>query len=203
MPPYARGMEELNMSSKLTVILGNVGTLTGPPFFAALASYLNTTSSSVSTSNLAIQGIPYPADIPAFLLGGSLIGTLVLSSLINSTLSRCPSTKMVVSGYSQGAQLVHNSLSALPVNITSKISSVVLFGDPKNGTAIQGVASEKVMTFCHAGDDICKGGDEVKVAHLNYSQNAMEAAVFALGGMAQLGITSMKMVKKGAGGGLG
>jgi len=110
---------------------------------------------------------------------------------------------MVVSGYSQGAQIVHNSLSTLPVNITDKISSVVLFGDPKNGTAIQGVASEKVMTFCHAGDDICKGGDEVKVAHLNYSQNAMEAAVFALGGMAELGITSMKMVKMGAGGGLG
>jgi cutinase len=187
----------------MLTILGNVGTLTGPPFFAALASYLNTTSAATSTANLAIQGVIYPADIPAFFLGGSLIGTYVLSSLINSTISRCPSTKMVVSGYSQGAQIVHNSLSSLPSNITDRISSVVLFGDPKNGTAIQGVASEKVMTFCHAGDDICKGGDVVAMAHLNYSQNAMEAAGFALGGMAELGITSMKMVRKGANGGLG
>lgn len=85
--------------------------------------------------------------------------------------------------------------------MTSKISTVILFGDPKNGTAIQGVDASKVMTFCHAGDDICKGGDDVRLAHLNYSLNAGQAASFALGGMAKLGITSQRL--RPASGGLG
>lgn len=81
------------------------------------------------------------------------------------------------------------------------ISSVVLFGDPKNGTAITGVDASKVMTICHAGDDICKGGDDVTLSHLNYSLDAATGASFTLGGVAMLGITSLRL--RPAGGGLG
>lgn len=61
---------------------------------------------------------------------------------------------------------MHLATSQLPTNTTAKISSVVLFGDPKNGTAIQGVDAKRVLTICHAGDDICMGGDDVGLAHL-------------------------------------
>lgn len=58
------------------------------------------------------------------------------------------------------------------------------------------------MTFCNAGDDICKGGDEIGLAHLNYSLNAGMAAMFAMGSSgAKLGITSQRL--RPAGGGLG
>ncbi|PMD23136.1 carbohydrate esterase family 5 protein [Hyaloscypha hepaticicola] len=146
---------------------GNVGILTGPPFFAAIAEYLN------GTNQLAIQGVDYPADITGFLEGGSPIGVAVMCAA-----------------------------AALPANTTAKISSVVLFGDPKNGTAIQGIAADKVLTICHTGDDICKGGDDISLSHLNYSLDAGTAAMFALGSAgAKLGITSQKM--RPAGGGLG
>ena len=56
----------------LTRRLGNVGILTGPPFFAAIAEYMN------GTNQLAIQGVDYPADITGFLEGGSPIGVAVM-----------------------------------------------------------------------------------------------------------------------------
>lgn len=61
--------------------------------------------------------------------------------------------------------------------------------------------ASKVMTFCNPGDDICKGGDDISLSHLNYSLNAGQAASFALGSMAKLGITSQRL--RPAAGGLG
>jgi hypothetical protein len=57
---------------KLTKRVGNVGILTGPPFFAAIAEYMN------GTNQLAIQGVDYPADVAGFLEGGSPIGVTVM-----------------------------------------------------------------------------------------------------------------------------
>ena len=59
-----------------TTETGNVGTLTGPPFFQAL-------SSSVGANNLAVQGVDYPADIPGFLAGGDAQGSKLMASLVN------------------------------------------------------------------------------------------------------------------------
>ncbi|CAL3965551.1 unnamed protein product, partial [Diplocarpon coronariae] len=55
----------------------------------------------------------------------------------------------------------------------------------------------RVITICHAGDDICAGGARVTKDHLNYSLDARRAAIFALGSIAKLGITSKKMVDLG------
>lgn len=52
------------------------------------------------------------------------------ASLISSTLANCPNTKLVMSGYSQGGQLVHNAAALLPAATMAKVSSVVIFGDP-------------------------------------------------------------------------
>ena len=135
--------------------------------------------------------------LPSSLLSPQSQLTPIRAALVNSTFSTCPSTLLTLSGYSQGAELVHLATSQLPANTTSKIASVVLFGDPKNGTALNGVDAKKVLTICHTGDDICQGGDDVGLAHLNYSADAGTAAMFALGGVAELGITSQRMKFRG------
>ncbi|PBP21072.1 cutinase [Diplocarpon rosae] len=122
---------------------GNVGILTGPPFFAAIGEYMN------GTNQLSIQGVDYEAQPAGFFAGGSLRGAAMI------TLTSCPDTPLLVSGYSQGAQLIHLATASLPNTTTSRITSVVMFGDPKNGTALNGVDASRVMTICHAGDDIC------------------------------------------------
>ena len=71
---------------------GNVGSLAGPPFFTALNAVLG-------ASNVAVQGVAYPADIPGYLAGGSAAGASTLASLTNQAASKCPNTKIVLSGY--------------------------------------------------------------------------------------------------------
>ena len=71
---------------------GNVGTITGPPFFAAV-------SDAVGANNLAVQGVPYPADIPGFLAGGDAGGSATLAKLVQQATTQCPDTKVVMSGY--------------------------------------------------------------------------------------------------------
>ncbi|CCD46106.1 carbohydrate esterase family 5 protein [Botrytis cinerea T4] len=165
---FARGTGEV----------GNVGILTGPPFFTALAAYMN------ETGSMSIQGVDYSASVSGFLAGGDPAGAKTI----------CPDTHLTVSGYSQGAQLVHLAMSSLPTTTTSRVRSVVMFGDPKNGTALAGIDSSKVMTICDPKDDICKGGDAILPAHLEYSANAGTAAKFALSGLADVGITSARKV---------
>jgi cutinase len=94
---------------------------------------------------------------------------------------------------------VHNALSTLPCNTTSKISSVVLFGDPKNGTALPNIDNNKVDMICHATDNICAGGDLIRLSQLNYSADAGVAANFVVNwrGLGMLGISSAR-VKTGA-----
>lgn len=71
---------------------GNVGTLSGPPFFAALAQ-------AVGTENLDVQGVDYPADIPGFLAGGDANGSKTMAQLVTQAMTQCPDTKVVMSGY--------------------------------------------------------------------------------------------------------
>jgi cutinase len=53
-----------------TTETGNVGTLTGPPFFSALKD-------AAGAANVAVQGVDYPASIPGFLAGGDATGSQV------------------------------------------------------------------------------------------------------------------------------
>jgi cutinase len=46
-----------------------------------------------------------------------------MTTLINTAASKCPSTKIVIGGYSQGAQLVHNAASKLTAAVTARIAA--------------------------------------------------------------------------------
>jgi cutinase len=150
------------------------------------------------TTNVAIQGVDYPASVSGFLVGGSPLGAHEMARLTNETMMLCPSTAIVLSGYSQGAQVVHLAAASLPANTTAKISSVVLFGDPRNGTVVQGVDAARVVTFCNKGDNICQGGDAILPAHLNYSSNAAGAAMFVMQ-KSRLGLASADAMQQGMG----
>ena len=75
-----------------TIELGNVGSLAGPPFFNALTNI-------IGDSNVAIQGVDYPATIAGYLEGGDPAGAVKLVSLVNTAMSKCPNTQIILSGY--------------------------------------------------------------------------------------------------------
>ena len=106
---YARG----------TTQAGNVGEADseGPTFFNALASSLG------GVDQLAIQGVDYPANVFGFLANGDDDGATAMFDLINLAVTQCPTTKIVVSGYSQGAQLVHTATQRLSAENAAKVSA--------------------------------------------------------------------------------
>jgi cutinase len=67
--------------------------------------------------NVTIQGVNYPADIQGAISGAmnpkASAGALNMSMLTNMALTHCPSTKVVLSGYSQGAEEVRGALMNL------------------------------------------------------------------------------------------
>ncbi|ATZ57773.1 BccutA [Botrytis cinerea B05.10] len=172
------GSIEARACSDVTVIFargttetGTLGTVVGPPFLAALKSALG-------SSSVTMNGVDYPADVPGFLQGGDPAGSQTMATMVTSTLSSCPDTKLVISGYSQGGQLVHNAAKLLPAETTAKISSAVIFGDPDNGDPVQGVSADRTDIICHAGDNICQGGSLILLAHLTYGMDTTAAAAF-------------------------
>ena len=76
---------------------GNVGK--AGPFFDALANI-------TGYDNLAVQGVDYPATILDYLFGHYDEGVSNLRAKLRATMDRCPDTKLVVAGYSQGAMVV-------------------------------------------------------------------------------------------------
>lgn len=100
---------------------GNVGLLVGPAFAEAIAA---------KGVDLAVQGINYPADVPGYLAGGDKGGSQLMAKLTQDTLKACPDSKVVMSGYSQGGQLVHNAAKSLPADVMGKVAGAVIFGDP-------------------------------------------------------------------------
>ena len=99
-----------------TTSSGNMGTSTGPPFVQAIGAL-------VGANNIAVQGIDYPASIIGFLQGGDTNGGVLMANLAARAMTQCPNTKVVLSGYSQGGQLVHKAAKQLSAAVAAKISS--------------------------------------------------------------------------------
>lgn len=77
-----------------------------------------------------------------------LIDLFVRAEHVQNAFQKCPNTKVVMSGYSQGAMLVHNAAKQLPANISGKVSVVVNFGDPCKYFSTSQSKKNKLITSC-------------------------------------------------------
>ncbi|KAK4638306.1 Cutinase [Fulvia fulva] len=152
---------------------GTMGSVIGPPLASALESQLG-------ADKVASEGVDYAASAGGNAnLGAS--GGPAMASQAQSILSSCPDTKLVLSGYSQGAMVVHNALSSQGLD-GSKVAAAVLFGDPFNGQALDGVDASKVKEFCGGADTLCSGGGGTTLSgsHLSYGGDTEAAAQFVV-----------------------
>ncbi|KAI5467486.1 cutinase [Mariannaea sp. PMI_226] len=87
-----------------------------------------------------IECLDYPALLTPY-VASETAGVLIMTRVIRDYAIKCPMTRMVLLGYSQGAQVTSDVLCGgsekgfpttdpLPRNITDKIAAVVLMGDP-------------------------------------------------------------------------
>ncbi|KHJ35292.1 putative cutinase [Erysiphe necator] len=137
---------------------------------------------------IAVQGVPYNADVEGYLIGGDPEGSERFLNITNLAVEKCPNTRLVIGGYSQGAQLAHNAAMSFSPDVTSRVDAAVVFGDPKKSQPLGDIPPMKVLSICHDGDIICNyiGGS---APHLTYSQDAAKAASFAMTQLQQSSIS--------------
>lgn len=100
--------------------------------------------SLLGKNGVAIQGVKYTASIASNVEMGSAGGP-VMAQLAEQAVKQCPSTKIALGGYSQGAMVVHNAAKKLS---GSSIHSAVVYGDPMNGEAIGSLSKSDYKSFC-------------------------------------------------------
>ena len=65
------------------------------------------------------------ADIPGYLEGGDKEGSATFAQLTERAAQQCPDTQLVLAGYSQGAQLVHNGAAMIAPETAARVRAVV------------------------------------------------------------------------------
>ncbi|KAF1836773.1 cutinase precursor [Decorospora gaudefroyi] len=168
-----------------TTELGNMGSVAGPPFVTAIGAMMG-------AGNVAVQGIEYPATVPGFLAGGDAGGSRLMAQMVGQVRAACPDTALVMAGYSQGGQVVHNAADMLSTEDSAFVSSAIIFGDPDNGDAVGQVPAANTKIICATGDLICAGQAVILAPHLSYGANANEAARFAVSNMGAAGAAAKK-----------
>ncbi|KAF9462695.1 cutinase [Collybia nuda] len=160
---FARGTGEI----------GTLGTIVGPSFKSELQSALR-------GKTLDFVGIDYAATVAGFLAGGDPLGANTMANSVTSKANSCPNTKIVISGYSQGAQVTHLAAGKLSSTVQNRVNAAVVFGDPMKGRAFPGPISGRSKTFCALLDNICAGGVLITASHLGYGADADDAAAFVV-----------------------
>lgn len=127
-------------------------------------------------------GVNYPATYD-FLTAAD--GANDATAHISAMAQQCPSTRIVLGGYSQGAAVVDmllgipplgnkvgsvGSAAPLPGNLADNVAAVAVFGNPSAKFGIPVTSSRfggRAIDLCSDGDPICSGGRN-PFAHTNY-----------------------------------
>jgi cutinase len=159
---------------------GAIGMVVGPGLKTALGN------------SATMTGVDYAASaegIATEVGGKGGAGTQAMVKAVQSALASCPDAQIVLSGYSQGAMLVHNTMNNLDATQAGKVKAAVTFGDPFVGQAVKGVPEGAFKSFCASGDSICAAGagsspssggtkSSSTSGHLGYGSDTTAAAEF-------------------------
>ncbi|MFG3722871.1 cutinase family protein [Streptomyces massasporeus] len=166
---------------------GTLGFIVGDPVYSALQK-------KAAGKNVTAYKVNYPADLSPT---SAAQGNLDLVNHVKSQAAACPNQKFVLVGYSQGANVVDNSIgissagavvgspivATLPAAVEPKVAAVLLFGNPIRalGKSVTGTYQSRTLDLCAEGDPVCENGGGDVGAHLSYRDDAEEAATFAAG----------------------
>ncbi|KAI0156155.1 cutinase [Pestalotiopsis sp. NC0098] len=158
-----------------TAQLGNLGATPGLPLY-------NQIKSALGSSNVAVQGVNYDAVAHGTLPEGvDATAANNMATLITKVANTCPDASIIVSGYSQGAAMVHASIKRVTATVKARINAAVTFGDTRNeqdGGTIPGISADRTLIICNDGDEVCDGTLVITAAHLQYTPRVPEAVSF-------------------------
>lgn len=169
----------------------------GVPFVEALRARL-------PDQSVGVYAVNYPASTD---FARAADGVADVSNHLNDMATRCPTTDIVLGGYSQGAAVTTYATSdavpagyalpaglsgPLPPAVTNNVAAVALFGKPSVGVVkllqqgappmrIGSAFADKTLDLCAPADPVCQFGSLDRRAHSAYVSNGMadQAADFA------------------------
>jgi cutinase len=172
------------------------GTFEAPGVGATGQAFVDALQARLPGKTVAVYGVDYPASLN---FGQAADGIADAANKIQSIAAQCPSTKIVLGGYSQGAAVAGYTTSSvvpagvalpegisgpMPASVASHVAAVALFGTPDEwflGLAdhnappitIGDLYAGKTIQLCATGDPICFPGGLDRSAHSSYKTNGM------------------------------
>ncbi|MGY4709467.1 cutinase family protein [Mycolicibacterium sp. CBM1] len=181
------------------------GTFEGPGVGATGQAFVDALSARLPGQTVQAYGVNYPASLN---FGQAVDGVADAANKIEAISAQCPSTKIVLGGYSQGAAVAAYTTSStvpagytlpssisgpMPASVASHVAAVALFGTPDDwflGLAdrsappisIGDLYAGKTIQMCAPGDPVCFPGGLDRSAHSAYKSNGMadQAADFVV-----------------------
>lgn len=162
-------------------------------------AFVDQLQANLGGRSLGTYGVNYPASYD-FLAAAD--GANDATNRIASVADRCPATRFVLGGYSQGAAVVDmlmgipplgskvgdvGSAPPLPASLANRVAAVAVFGNPS--TKFGNPVSAALMPFAGKGIDLCNDGDPIcsqgrnPFAHTSYEKTDLvgQAAGFVSG----------------------
>ena len=158
-------------------------------------SFVDTLRTQIGDRTMSVYAVDYPGSLDFW--PSTTAGAQDALAHIEQTVQACPSTKIVLGGYSQGADVVGlltaptgsawGEPSLLPPDVAGHVAAVVLFGNPSRKfgggplNVISPAFGPKTIDLCVPGDLVCSTDGASLYAHgLYISSGATEqAATFA------------------------
>jgi cutinase len=153
-------------------------------------AFINSLRGQVQGRSVGVYAVNYPATDD--FVRSSLAGAGDATAHVQSTTANCPSTRMVLGGYSQGAGVIDMATNDLPPQAVDHVAAIAVFGNPESAFSrtlgggrlptISPLYRPKLIDLCVPNDPICSEGRN-PAAHVAYVQSGMtnQAAAFAAG----------------------
>ncbi|MUM16782.1 cutinase family protein [Mycobacterium sp. CBMA271] len=180
------------------------GTFEPPGVGGTGEAFVNALRARTKGKSVEVYPVEYPASL-AFATAAD--GVIDASNRVKEISARCPDTKIVLGGFSQGAAVVaYTTADSVPVgfdlpegltgpmppDVADHVAAVALFGKPSSGflqrvdnmappITIGHLYAGKTVDMCVPEDPICSPDGSDNTAHGSYGDNGMtnQAADFA------------------------
>jgi cutinase len=142
-------------------------------------AFVSSLRSQMPGKSVGTYGVNYPA---SYNFLGATTGANDASGHLQDMANKCPNTKLVLGGYSQGAAVVDIVTAApvggvgftrpLPPDVADHVAAVAVFGNPSDHlggvlTSLGPQYTAKTIDLCTSGDPVCSNGNTWS-AHTGY-----------------------------------
>jgi cutinase len=167
-------------------------------------AFVDSVRAELPDKSVDVYAVNYPASLD---FARAADGVLDASNKVQDVAAKCPKTKMVLGGYSQGAAVMAYTTTdtlppdyelpagisgPMPTSIANHVAAVTLFGKPSSGflqmldqtappITIGKQYAPKSLDLCAENDPVCSPGGGDPGVHGSYAVNGMtqQAADFA------------------------